>query len=78
VRVEVLEAAEREAIRAARWYEVRRDGLGTDFVDAVEEALDAIASAPLSMITLVDGERVTLLDGGKRAGRDGTDEEGRR
>lgn len=46
MRVEVLEAAEREAIRAARWYEVRQDRLGTDFADAVEEALGAIASAP--------------------------------
>jgi len=46
VRVEVLDAAEREAIRAARWYEVRQEGLGRDFVEAVAEALAAIGLAP--------------------------------
>jgi hypothetical protein len=46
VRVEVLDAAEREAIRAARWYEVRQEGLGADFVEPAAEALTAIASAP--------------------------------
>lgn len=46
VRVDVLEPAEREAIRAARWYEVRREGLGRDFAEAVAEAYAAIASAP--------------------------------
>lgn len=46
MRVEVLDAAEREAIRAARWYEIRQEGLGTDFVESVAEAFAAIASAP--------------------------------
>jgi plasmid stabilization system protein ParE len=46
VHVEVLDAAEREAIRAARWYEVRRKGLGADFICAITEAYAAIAAAP--------------------------------
>ena len=46
MRVEVLDAAEREAIRAARWYEIRREGLGADFVEAVAEAFAAISLAP--------------------------------
>ncbi len=46
MRVDVLDPAEREAIRAARWYEVRQEGLGRDFVHAVAEALAAIGAAP--------------------------------
>ena len=46
MRVEVLDAAEREAIRAARWYEVRQRGLGRDFIGAVEEAYAVIGAAP--------------------------------
>jgi len=46
VRVDVLDPAEREAIRAARWYEVRQEGLGQDFVQAVAEAVSAIGLAP--------------------------------
>jgi plasmid stabilization system protein ParE len=46
VRVEVLDAAEREAIRAARWYEVRQEGLGADFIRAITEAYAAIGAGP--------------------------------
>lgn len=38
--------AEREAIRAARWYEVRQGGLAADFIRAVAEAYAAIGAAP--------------------------------
>ncbi len=46
MRVEVLGPAEREAIRAARWYEVRREGLGADFIRAIDEAYAAVGAGP--------------------------------
>jgi plasmid stabilization system protein ParE len=31
---------------AARWYESHREGLGTEFIDAVDHAVDRIAETP--------------------------------
>jgi plasmid stabilization system protein ParE len=38
--------AEAELGEEAGWYEQRRPGLGSDFVDAIESALAAIVEAP--------------------------------
>lgn len=47
-RVLLPEAAE-ELLEAAEWYEDRRPGLGAEFVGAVEHAMNAAASAPLTV-----------------------------
>ena len=38
--------AEQELAQAFEWYEQRRPGLGVEFVDAIELALDAIEERP--------------------------------
>jgi toxin ParE1/3/4 len=38
--------AEAEMAEAARWYESHRVGLGTEFIDAVDYAVDRIAETP--------------------------------
>lgn len=39
-------AARREFERATEWYEFRRTGLGTEFVNSVEEVIRTIAENP--------------------------------
>lgn len=46
LRLIVRAGAEAELAEAAEWYEQRRPGLGGDFIEAVQQAIDAIASAP--------------------------------
>lgn len=41
-RIRLLEEAAQEAIEAAAWYEQERTGLGRDFAQAVEAALDLL------------------------------------
>jgi toxin ParE1/3/4 len=41
-RVHIHEAASREAIEAAAWYELKRPGLGVEFQRAIETALDLL------------------------------------
>jgi toxin ParE1/3/4 len=52
-RVRLLRAAAEEALAAAAWYEEQRPGLGTEFRDAIEAALDLIGeeSFPLLPVT---------------------------
>ena len=38
--------ADEEYRAAARWYEGRRDGLGTEFLDAVDAAIDQVVRFP--------------------------------
>lgn len=40
--VQVLEEAAEEAAEAAAWYEAERPGLGSDFFEAIEAAIDLI------------------------------------
>ncbi len=42
-RVRVLEQAAEEAIEAAAWYEQRRAGLGAEFAQALDAAIDLLA-----------------------------------
>ena len=41
-KVRILQQAAEEAIAAANWYDMEREGLGTEFANAVEMAIDLI------------------------------------
>lgn len=47
MRVILEHEAEQEMLAAAEYYNEQQDGLGTDFLDEVEVATDAIGRAPL-------------------------------
>lgn len=47
-RVRIEPDAEEELSAAAEWYEAHRPGLGREFVNAVDEALERIAALPHS------------------------------
>lgn len=51
-RIRILDAAVEEAAEAAAWYEQRSPGLGADFQQAVEAALDLLEDdvVPLSPV----------------------------
>lgn len=42
----LLDEAREEMRESARWYELQRTGLGDDFLDAVERALELIEQYP--------------------------------
>jgi plasmid stabilization system protein ParE len=42
----ISEEAAAEVVEAARWYDTHRAGLGTEFLDAVDQAVTRIAEAP--------------------------------
>ena len=46
MRLALLAEAEAELDNAAAWYDEQREGLGDDLLQAVQNALDAIAEAP--------------------------------
>lgn len=46
-RLVIRPEAEADVSEAARWYEDRWNGLGTEFVEEVDRALEAIAEEPL-------------------------------
>jgi toxin ParE1/3/4 len=58
-RLRVVEAAAEEAVEAAAWYESQRPGLGADFQQAIDAALDLLEEAilPLSPVTGIAGRR---------------------
>ena len=41
-KVRILQQAAEEAMAAANWYDMEREGLGTEFANAVEIAIDLI------------------------------------
>jgi len=51
-KIRILQEAAEEAIAAANWYDEQRKGLGTEFTNAVETAIDQIeeGQTPLSPI----------------------------
>lgn len=55
----ILAEAAEEAAEAAAWYEKERAGLGVDFEDAIEAALDVLEQdvAPLTSLTGTAGAR---------------------
>ena len=57
-KVRILDAATDEAAEAAGWYERQRPGLGVDFEQAVDAALDLLESeiVPLMSMPGVAGE----------------------
>ncbi len=48
MRARLLPSAREEVRAAAGWYESKREGLGVDFLAMLDEALSAIAEAPLT------------------------------
>ena len=47
-RVTVLEEAEDELIEAQKWYERQRQGLGKEFREAIDEAMQRLVKTPLA------------------------------
>ena len=52
LRVRILEEAAQEAIEAATWYEKERAGLGMEFDQALNSALDLLESAVVPLMTM--------------------------
>ena len=50
--VRILEAAAEEAAEAAAWYEAEKPGLGNDFSEAVEAAIDLIEEDFLPLLPM--------------------------
>lgn len=46
VAVQLREEAERGIEEAASWYEQQREGLGSEFLDALSAAFDAVSERP--------------------------------
>jgi hypothetical protein len=47
-RIIVLEEAEDELIEAQKWYDRQRQGLGREFREAIDEAIQRLVKAPLA------------------------------
>ena len=65
-RVRILEEAADEAAAAADWYDKEREGLGTEFSDAVNAAIDLIEEdilplAPLPGASAAKGAKRLIL-----------------
>lgn len=58
-RVRILEQAAEEAIEAAAWYEQERAGLGAEFAQAIDAAIDLLADeiVPLTAMPGAPGAR---------------------
>lgn len=50
--VRILEEAAEEAIEAAAWYERERAGLGVEFSDAVDTAIDLLEDEIVPLMTM--------------------------
>jgi toxin ParE1/3/4 len=48
MKLELSQGAEQDAAIAAEWYTAHRDGLGVEFLDALETLLERIETAPES------------------------------
>lgn len=59
--VSVRPEAEEEAREAARWYEERAQGLGTAFLELVEQALAGISENPFRFPEVYRDVRMALL-----------------
>ena len=53
-RVRILEAAAKEATAAANWYERERAGLGVEFAQAVNAALDLLEDEIVPLASMPD------------------------
>jgi toxin ParE1/3/4 len=69
-RVRTSSAADRDIVECAVWFEKQKPGLGSDFLDAVDEALTEIAVRPLACPTFVlEGPRLKVDLRSLRLGR---------
>ena len=53
-RIIVLDEAEDELIEAQKWYETQRSGLGQEFRNAIDEAMERLLNAPLAASPIVN------------------------
>lgn len=53
--------AEDDLAEAKRWYDRRQDGLGTELVERVEDALDTIRKIPLAAAAAFEDTRRVLV-----------------
>ncbi len=61
MRLRVRPAAEAEIAAAARWYEAKREGLGTELVALLESAFERISDRPAAFPTWRDDRRYQRL-----------------
>jgi plasmid stabilization system protein ParE len=61
-RLQVLPAAVDDVAEAQNWYEEQRNGLGDEFVDEVEAALELVAAHPMRRPAEYRGTRRTLVN----------------
>lgn len=60
--VVLTSTAERDVASAAEWYEAKREGLGGEFLDRVEEAIDRIGMNPLAYRKVTGENRRCLVE----------------
>ncbi len=53
-KIRILQGAAEEAIAAANWYDEQRKGLGTEFTNAVETAIDQIEEGQIPLSPILD------------------------
>lgn len=61
MRVRFHPLARREMLRAARWYDVRRPGLGDEFLDGIALVVGRIKDSPEAVAPFDNGLRARLL-----------------
>ena len=54
-------AAERDVAEASRYYEGKREGLGLEFIERVDEAVEVVAQNPKLHAPVIDDGRRVLL-----------------
>lgn len=59
--VELRADAKFDLVSAHQWYEQQRSGLGRDFIQSVEDAIDRIRVAPMMFPIVHRGARQTLI-----------------
>lgn len=59
--IEIHPEASRELEEARAWYEISREGLGTQFVDEVDRAMEAIQESPETWSNYIEGARRFFL-----------------
>ena len=60
--VKLTSQAENDVAQAFRWYERKREGLGVEFLNRVDEAIEIISSNPTLPAKLIGNARRTLLE----------------
>ncbi len=60
--VRLTHVAESDIAEAAAWYEAEREGLGVQFVDRVQQAIDRIAENPMGYAKVIEDARRAPLE----------------